>query len=51
MNITVLGFDASDLNIYQIREKAREYNWPCVHLDIKRLLHGDGKLLVYRRNK
>ena len=41
-------FDASGMNVYEIRERARQYRWPGCHIDIKRLMHGDGKTIVRR---
>lgn len=44
-------FDASDMNVDQIRRKARELGWPGVHIDVHRMLKGDGRTIVRRLSR
>lgn len=46
--LSIVSFDATDWSIDEIRNHARRLGWKGCHINIQRLLKGDGKCIVTR---
>lgn len=46
--VVPIWFEATGMTVTQIREKIRELGWSGCHIDIQRMLRGDGRIMVTR---